>query len=195
MTGDGELVTARDRAAWRRWLQRNHTDRAGASVEFHKKGSAGRSITYEEAVEEALCFGWIDSKPKKLDDDRWALWFAPRKPKGVWSAINKGRVERLVADDRMTEAGFAAIEVAKANGAWDTLNDSDALLIPDDLAAAFDARVDARRHWDGFPPSVRKQILSWITSAKREGTRAKRVDETARSAAQNVRAHQWRPKT
>ena len=109
MTFDGELVTARDRAVWRRWLQRHHASRDGAFVEFHKKASASRSITYEEAVEEALCFGWIDSRPKKLDDDRWALWFAPRKPKSVWSAINKERVERLTADGTMTEAGLAAI--------------------------------------------------------------------------------------
>ncbi len=195
MAFDGELVTARDRAVWRRWLQRHHASRDGAFVEFHKKSSASRSITYEEAVEEALCFGWIDSRPKKLDDDRWALWFAPRKPKSVWSAINKERVERLIADGAMTEAGLAAIEVAKANGAWDQLNDSDALLVPDDLAAALDEHADARRRWDAFPPSVRKQILGWINSAKREDTRVKRVEETATSAAENIRAHQWRPKT
>ena len=113
----------------------------------------------------------------------------------MWSAINKERVERLIADGAMTEAGLAAIEVAKANGAWDQLNDSDALLVPDDLSAALDEHVDARRHWDAFPPSVRKQILGWINSAKREDTRAKRVEETATSAAENIRAHQWRPKT
>jgi uncharacterized protein YdeI (YjbR/CyaY-like superfamily) len=195
VTPDAELVTAKDRASWRRWLQRNHTQDVGIWLELHKKGSAGSSVRYVEAVEEGLCFGWIDSTANTLDEERYAIWFAPRKAKSAWSATNKERVDRMVAAGLMTEAGLEAIEIAKENGAWDALNDSDALMVPDDLASALAANGDARRHWDAFPPGVRKQILEWINSAKRDETRAKRVAETATSAAKNVRAHQWRPKT
>ncbi len=140
---------------------------------------------------EALCFGWIDSKANSLDEETYLLWMAPRRPTSGWSAINKERVATLVEAGAMAPPGLAAIETAKANGAWDALNDSDALLVPDDLEAAFTSQPpEARTNWDGFPPGVRKQILEWINSAKRAPTRAKRVDETARSASKNIRAKQ-----
>ena len=195
MTADTELVSPRDLVAWRRWLQRHHTQDAAIWLELRKKGGAGDGVVYAEAVEEALCFGWIDSKAKRLDDERYAMWFARRKPKSAWSAVNKARVDRLLAEGRMADPGLSAVALAKDNGAWDALNDSDALLVPDDLAAALADSGDARRHWDAFPPSVRKQILEWINTAKREETRAKRVTETATLAADDIRAHQWRPKT
>ena len=188
-----ELISARDRAAWRRWLERNHERTTGVWLELHKKGSRSASVTYEEAVLEALCFGWIDSKPNKLDEERYKLWMAPRKPRSVWSAINKRRVEELTAAGSMAPSGLTAVETAKANGSWKALEASDALLVSEDLSAALAAVPDARSNFDGFPPGVRKQILEWINSAKRPGTRAKRVEETARLAGENIRANQWRP--
>jgi len=188
-----ELISARDRAAWRRWLERNHERTTGVWLELHKKGSRSASVTYEEAVLEALCFGWIDSKPNKLDEERYKLWMAPRKPRSVWSAINKRRVEELTAAGSMAPSGLTAVETAKANGSWKALEASDGLLVSEDLSAALAAVPDARSNFDGFPPGVRKQILEWINSAKRPGTRAKRVEETARLAGENIRANQWRP--
>ena len=189
---DAERVEVKDQAAWRRWLQRNHTRTSGVWLVIAKKGRGVPGLMLEEAVEEALCFGWIDSKPNKLDDDRFLLWLAPRKPKSVWSAINKRRIDELVASGRMTDAGLAAIKVAKANGSWAALEHTDALVIPEDLGAALDAQPKAKAHFDGFPPSSKRIILEWIRTAKRDETRTKRVEETVRLAADNVRANHWR---
>jgi uncharacterized protein YdeI (YjbR/CyaY-like superfamily) len=189
-----ERVRAKDRAAWRRWLSRHHEREGGLWLVIHKKGSRSGTLSYKDAVLEALCFGWIDSIANSLDEETYLLWMAPRKPKSVWSALNKERVAILIEAGSMRPPGLAAIETAKANGAWDALNDSDALIVPDDLEAAFAAQpAVARTNWDGFPPGVRKQILEWINSAKRAETRARRVQETARSASKNIRANQWRP--
>ena len=190
-----EIVEVVDRAAWRRWLTRHHRRPDAVWLVIHKRTSTSGSLRYEEAVEEALCFGWIDSKANKLDDARYKLWMAPRKPKSVWSAVNKRRVEELVASEAMDQAGMAAIEAAKADGSWSALDRSDALELPADLLGAFDRHEGSRANWDGFPPGARKQILGWVYSAKRDETRAKRVEETARLAARNERANQWRPKS
>jgi uncharacterized protein YdeI (YjbR/CyaY-like superfamily) len=183
-----ETVEVRGRAAWRRWLQRNHERSTGVWILIGKKGGTVPAVGYDDAVEEALCFGWIDSRPNTLDEHRYKLWMAPRKPRGVWSAINKVRIERLLAEGRVTPAGLAAIETARANGAWDALNASDALHLPDDLLAAFDRHRGSRASWGGFPPGVRRQILEWINAARREPTRAQRVEKTASLAARNIRA-------
>lgn len=185
-----ELVEVADRTAWRRWLSTNHRRHDAVWLVIHKKGSTGGSLDYEAAVVEALCFGWIDSTANPLDDERYKLWMAPRKPKSGWSAVNKRRVEELVASGAMTRAGMTAIDAAKADGSWTALDRSDALVLPDDLLDAFQRHVGSREHWDGFPPGVRKQILQWIYSAKREETRAKRVEETASLATRNERANQ-----
>jgi uncharacterized protein YdeI (YjbR/CyaY-like superfamily) len=189
-----ELVEAADRAAWRRWLERNQGRTGGVWLVVHKKSSTTGTLGYEDAVREALCFGWIDSTANKLDEERYKLWMAPRKPKSVWSAVNKRRVEELVSSGAMTPAGLSAIDAAKADGSWKALERSDALELPDDLVGAFHRHDGSRGHWDGFPSGVRKQILYWIYSAKREETRARRVEETAILAARNERANQWRPK-
>jgi uncharacterized protein YdeI (YjbR/CyaY-like superfamily) len=189
------IVEVADRAAWRRWLARHHTRGAGVWLTVHKKGSTSGSLSYEEAVREALCFGWIDSTANRLDDERYLLWMAPRKPRSVWSAVNKRRIEELLDDGCITEAGLAVIEAAKADGSWQALERSDSLEVPDDLQEGFARHPGSRAQWDGFPPGVRKQILEWIYSAKREETRANRVEETASLAAKGERAHQWRPKT
>jgi len=194
MNADAEVVEVKDRPAWRRWLLRHHDRDGGVWLVLHKKGSQSGTFSYEDAVLEALCFGWIDSTGNRLDDERFKVWFAPRKPKGVWSAINKERVARLAEDGLMQPAGLAAIELAKANGSWVALDRSDALVMPDDLADALEANADAARHFQAFPPSTKKQIYFWIENAKRPATRAKRVTETVAQAAENRRVTEWRPK-
>jgi uncharacterized protein YdeI (YjbR/CyaY-like superfamily) len=179
------------RKAWRTWLAKNHANSQGVWVICYKKGSDQPTISYDELVQEALCFGWVDSKPNKIDEEKFKLLCSPRKPKSVWSALNKVRVERLIATGLMTPAGQAKIDIARENGAWSALNDSDAMTIPSDLSAAFKRHQGSAKLFNAFPPSTKKAILQWINSAKTPETRAKRLEETASKAAQNVRANQW----
>lgn len=180
------------RAAWRSWLEQNYTQTQGIWLITCKKGSGKPRFDYEEAVEEALCFGWIDSKPNKLDEERSLLWFAPRKPKTGWSKINKERVERLIQQGLMMRPGLAKVEAAQADGSWNALDAIEALEIPPDLAAALMAYETAKTNFEAFPKSVKRGILEWIATAKKPETRAKRMEETARLAAENKRANQWR---
>jgi uncharacterized protein YdeI (YjbR/CyaY-like superfamily) len=176
---------------WRAWLRRHHARDAGVWLVSYRKATGKPRVEYEAAVEEALAFGWIDSKPNTLDAERSMLWFAPRKPGTGWSRINKARVERLLAAGRMQPAGLAKVEAAKRDGSWARLDAVEALALPDDLVAALARYADARRHFDAFPRSTRRGILEWILNAKRPETRANRVEETARLAARNGRANQW----
>jgi len=190
---EAETVSPRSRAAWRRWLAKHHTRPTGVWLLVKKKGSAAPGISYEEAVEEALCFGWIDSTAGRHDDDHYKMWLAPRKRTSVWSALNKRRVAELTERGLIEPPGQAVIDLARSNGSWDALNASDALEVPDDLAEALAANPLAREHFDAFPPSSRKQILAWIGSAKRPETRATRIERTATLAAQNIRVNQPGP--
>ncbi len=144
-----------------------------------------RRLDYEELVEEALCFGWIDSTAKKLDDERSMITMTPRRPTSVWSRSNKDRVERLIVEDHMAEAGLRAVEAAKRNGSWEALDDVDAMILPEDLVAALATDERARLHFEGLTPSRTRMILYWIKSAKRAETRARRIAETVRLAADN----------
>jgi uncharacterized protein YdeI (YjbR/CyaY-like superfamily) len=179
-------------AEWRAWLEEHHTQPQGVWLVSYKKATGKPAVTYDEAVEEALAWGWIDSKGNKLDDERTMLWFAPRKKGTGWSRPNKERIERLLADGRMTPAGLAKIEAAKQDGSWTALDAVEALEVPDDLAAALEGYPDARTHWEAFPRSAKRGILEWISNAKTAPTRAKRIEETARLAQNNERANQWR---
>jgi uncharacterized protein YdeI (YjbR/CyaY-like superfamily) len=183
-------IHPKTRAEWRAWLEQNHTRTEGIWLVSYKKGTGKPRFDYEEAVEEALCFGWIDSKGKKLDEERSMLWFAPRKPGSGWAKPNKERVERLIAEGRMSPAGLAKIEAAKQDGSWNALDAVEALEIPADLMEAFAANPPAQACFEAFPRSAKRGILFWIASAKRPETRAKRVEETARLAAENIRANQ-----
>ncbi|NTU63820.1 MAG: hypothetical protein HGB05_10570 [Chloroflexi bacterium] len=180
------------RAAWRKWLKQNHTRAEGVWLISYKKATGQPRFEYDEAVEEALCFGWIDSKPNKLDEERSMLWFAPRKPGTGWSTPNKIRVEKLIAAGLMAPAGLAKIEAARQDGSWNALDAIEALEIPPDLATALAANPIAQQYFEAFPRSVKRGILEWIATAKKPETRAKRVEETARLAADNIRANQWR---
>jgi uncharacterized protein YdeI (YjbR/CyaY-like superfamily) len=178
-------------ADWRAWLAENHTRPAGVWLITYKKASGKPRIEYEESVEEALCFGWIDSKANTVDAERSMLWFAPRKPRTGWSRPNKERVERLIAQGRMTPAGLAKIEAAQADGSWTKLDAVEALETPPDLAEALAAVPNATANFEAFPRSAKRGILEWIVQAKTPATRAKRVAETARLAGENIRVNQW----
>ena len=182
------------RADWRAWLSENHGQSTGVWLVSFKKGTGKPRFEYEEAVEEALCFGWIDSKPNKLDAARSLLWFAPRKAKTGWSRPNKERVERLLAAGLMHPAGLAKIEQAKADGSWTALDAIEDLQLPADLVAAMVALPPAEANFVAFPRSAKRGILEWIHTAKRPETRAARIAETARLAQNNERANQWRGK-
>jgi uncharacterized protein YdeI (YjbR/CyaY-like superfamily) len=184
-----------DRAQWRRWLMKNHARAQSVWVICYKKASQMPTISYDELVEECLCFGWVDSKPNKIDEDKFKLFCAQRKPTSAWSGLNKDRIDRLLAAGLMQPAGLAAIEVAKANGLWSVIDTAQRLEEPADLKAAFGQHAGAAKFWAAFPPSTRRAILEWISLAKTEATRTKRVQETASLAAQNIRANQWKPKT
>jgi uncharacterized protein YdeI (YjbR/CyaY-like superfamily) len=180
------------RAEWRKWLEKNHTRPEGVWLITYKKATGKPRVEYEEAVEEALCFGWIDSKANKLDDERTLLWMSPRKPGTGWSRPNKERIERLTAAGLIAPAGLAKIEAARKDGSWEALDAVEALEIPPDLEKAFASYGAAKPNFEAFPRSVKRAILEWISSAKKPETRAKRVEETARLAAENRRANQWR---
>jgi uncharacterized protein YdeI (YjbR/CyaY-like superfamily) len=158
------------------------------------RAPTGRArIPYEETVEEALCVGWIDSAAATLDDERHLQLFTPRRRGSGWSRTNKVRVDRLTAAGLMRPAGLAAVEDAMADGSWTLLDAVEDLLEPEDLTAALDALPAAREHWDGFSPSSRKAILLWIVTAKRPETRERRVQETARLAAEGRKANEPAP--
>ena len=179
-------------ADWRAWLQSNHTRPDGIWLITYRRATGKATFTYEQAVEEALCFGWIDGHTKTLDEERGMQWFAPRRAGSVWARSNKERVARLIADGRMTPAGQARIDAAQADGTWALWDHVDSLAVPDDLAAALATYPAARANFDAFPRSARHAILGWIATAKRPETRAKRIAETARLAQDNVRANQPR---
>lgn len=186
---DAPRIEVRSRADLRAWLERHH---AGAGthwlVTFRKHRA--EHLPYAEIVEELLCWGWIDSLPRALDDDRTMLMIAPRKDGSAWSATNKAHAGRAIAKGIMTPAGLARIEAAKASGMWTFLDDVERLEVPEDLAAAFSA--NGRAVWDGFPKSVRRGALEWLKTAKGDATRASRLAEIAGSAEEGLRPKPFR---
>lgn len=184
-------VYARNRAAWRKWLTKNHATAGTCWLQLYKKGSVTPSVKYAEAVEEALCFGWIDSKANKRDEEYYVLYFAERKPKSVWSKLNKTRIEKMIEANLMTEAGLEKIKIAKANGSWSTLDEVEEYIMPEDLKKALKKKKEAFKNFGAFPPAVKKQLYYWIISAKQTATREKRIKETVEKAALNIRANQW----
>lgn len=177
------------RAEWREWLAQHYDSAEGVWFVYYKKASGKPRVTYDEAVEEALCYGWIDSLPRKVDDERSKLLFTPRKPKSVWSKPNKERVERMIEQGLMTAAGLQKIEAAKKDGSWNALDDSDNLVIPPDLAKELAKHKTAAKNFEAFTDSAKSMILSWINSAKRAETRAARITKTVEMAAKNKRAN------
>ena len=183
-------VEVTSRAEWRAWLAANHESSTGIWLVTHKKSEGERYGPYDAVAEEAIAFGWIDGSRRGIDERRTELLITPRRPKSGWSRVNKRRVEELEASGLMTDAGRAVIERAKGNGSWSALDDVENLVEPDDLRAALDGLPPAREHWNAFPRSAKRAILEWVGSAKRPETRERRVTETTRLAAENVRANQ-----
>ena len=192
MSDSYDQLVVESRAQWRAWLAAHHATAPGVWLITFKKDSGGPHVPYHDVVEEALAHGWVDSRPRTLDDERSQLLITPRKPTSNWSKANKERIARLEEAGLMASAGRTAVEAAKRNGAWTALDNVEALEEPEDLRAALDASPDARRHWDAFPRSAKRSILEWIGTAKKSETRAKRVAETVDLAARNIRANQWR---
>jgi uncharacterized protein YdeI (YjbR/CyaY-like superfamily) len=172
---------------WSAWLREHHTQPAGVWLVAPRK-AAQRPFSYEEAVLEALRYGWVDSTVRPLDELRAMQWFAPRRRGSMWTRINKGRVARLEASGLMEPAGAAAVVVAKDTGMWTLMDDVEDCVVPDDLAAAFDRHPGGREHWESWSASAQRLILSWIVLAKRPETRATRVETSAEMAARGEKA-------
>lgn len=182
-----ELATfyAKDRQAWRKWLEKNHTKSAGVWLIYYKKSSGNTRLEYNDAVEEALCFGWIDSTSRPLDHEKYMQRFTPRKPKSGWSALNKRRVQKMIEQKLMTKAGVEKIEEAKKNGAWEHLDHIEALKLPEDFEKALSKNKKARINFENFPQFTKKQFLYRINSAKRPETRKERIKLLVKMAAAN----------
>ncbi len=176
---------------WRKWLEKNHKKLDSIWVVMYKKASEKPTISWSQAVDEALCFGWIDSTKKKRDEESSIQFFSKRKPKSTWSKINKDKVARLTEAGLMTEAGHKTIETAQQNGTWNILDEVDALTIPPDLEKLFKAHKGSKAYFETLSKSVKKMILYWIVSAKRPETRLKRITEIAESAAQQQKPKQF----
>ncbi len=185
-------VQVEAREQWRDWLARNHATSPGIWLLTWKKSSGHPYLAYDDIVEEALAFGWVDSQPKTVNSEMSARLLTPRKPGSNWSRLNKERVERLTAAGLMHPAGIAAVAAAQANGRWTALDETETLAEPPDLAAALDGNPAARRQWDAFPRSARRAILEWIGNARTDTTRHARIDRTVSDAARGIRANQWR---
>jgi len=175
------------RGDWRSWLEANHATSGGIWLVTWKARTGRHRLAYEAAVEEALCFGWVDGTTGTVDAERGKQYFSPRKPRSGWAATNKARVERLIADGRMAPAGLAAIERARANGSWELYDSVERLEVPPDLATALAERPAATANFDAFPPSVRKQLLATVALARRPETRAARIARIADASARNER--------
>ena len=188
------IFYAKDRAAWRAWLQANHHIEKSVWLLVYKKESNIPSITYNEALDEALCFGWIDSKSNKRDSDSFYQFFAKRNPKSNWSRVNKQKVEMLIQNNLMTTAGLEMINLAKETGTWTALDEVENLTIPSDMQEKLDVNPKAKEYFELFPRSVKRGILEWILNAKRPETRLKRIEETVSLAEKNIRANQYHQK-
>ncbi len=173
----------KDRTTWRAWLAKNHASETELWLVYYKKHTKRKSIRYEEAVQEALCYGWIDSLVKRIDDQKYMQKFTPRKDKSNWSESNKKRVKKLIKNGMMTKVGLAKVTAAKRNGSWQRLDDVDKNpTVPDDLARALAKNAKARANFDSFAPSHQKQYLYWLKDAKRADTRERRIKEIVKRA-------------
>ncbi|MGZ7108239.1 MAG: YdeI/OmpD-associated family protein [Methanobacterium sp.] len=180
-----QRIEAKTRKEWHDWLKKNHLTSPGIWLVYYKKSSLNDTISYEEAVEEAICFGWIDSKVNALDEERYMQIFTPRKSGSIWSKSNKQRVEKLIEQGLMQPAGLEKVETAKKDGSWNFLDDIEDLIMPEDLKAALNSNDIAKNNFEAFGASSKKQILYWIKSAKRDVTRKNRIEKTLELAARN----------
>jgi uncharacterized protein YdeI (YjbR/CyaY-like superfamily) len=181
------VVRVDDRAEWRAWLETNHADARGVWL-VRPRREAGATLDYDALVEEALCFGWVDGRVQPIDDAEMMQLITPRKSGSSWASSNKQRVARLEEAGRMAEAGQSVVEAARADGSWSRYDAAEALEIPTDLATALAAGSAAATHFAAFSDAAKRAILRWLIDAKRPETRAKRIAETVRLAAENQKA-------
>lgn len=187
-----ETFYPKSRQEWREWLQENHDKKQSVWLIFYKKKSNISTVVYSEAVDEALCFGWIDSKSKPIDEQKFMQFFSRRKANSVWSKVNKDKIDRLTRDGLLTKAGFEAIQKAKQSGYWTILDEAEALIIPKELDDEFKKMPNAKAYFLGLSRSDKRNILQWLTLAKRQETRQKRIVEIVELAAQNLKPKQFR---
>ena len=186
-----EKFYPKSRQEWREWLQDNHDKKQSVWLIYYKKKSNIPTVIYSEAVDEALCFGWIDSKSKPIDEHKFMQFFSRRKPNSVWSRVNKEKIERLTNEGLMTKAGYEIIEIAKQNGSWTILDEAEALVIPDDLDKDFQKRKNAKEYFLSLSRSDKRNILQWLVLAKRQETREKRIAEIVELADKNQKPKQF----
>jgi uncharacterized protein YdeI (YjbR/CyaY-like superfamily) len=177
-----ERYYAKNRQEWHNWLSENHETSKGVWLIYHKKNSEKSSVSYEDAVQEALIFGWIDSKVNALDEERYMQVFTPRKPGSTWSKSNKKRIRHLIDNDLMKPAGMEKVKAAKKDGSWTFLDDIEDMIVPEDLKKAFNKNKTAAREFHSFGDSEKKQILYWVASAKRHETRDRRIKKIVKAA-------------
>lgn len=178
-------------ADWRQWLEENHLSKQSVWLVFYAKSSEKPSISWSEAVDEALCFGWIDSKKIKIDEEKSHQFFSKRKPQSTWSKINKEKVQNLITKGFMKQAGLNSIEAAKQNGSWTILDEVEELIIPKDLETAFKKHQGSKNYFQSLNKTIRKMMLTSLVLAKRPETRQKRIDEIAELAGQNKKPRQY----
>ncbi|MGQ7947084.1 YdeI/OmpD-associated family protein [Flavobacterium sp. WC2509] len=183
-----EIHYFKNTTAWREWLHHNHDSSAGVYLTFYKVNSPFESMRWEEAVQVAICYGWIDSTVKNIDEHSRKQLFTPRKIKSVWSKLNKTYIEKLIADNLMHESGLTKIEIAKQNGSWNSLDAVEDLIIPEDLALAFEQNKIAYENYQNFSPSYRKSYLYWLNQAKRAETRNSRITSIIALCNQNKKS-------
>lgn len=191
MPKESEIFYPRNITAWRKWLEKNHLSRQFVWVVFYNRKSVKKSINWTDAVDEALCFGWIDSKKIKIDEETSHQFFSKRKAKSTWSKINKGKVIKLIDEGRMTRAGLDVIDIAKQNGSWTILDEVEELTTPKDLEEALTKKRGAREFFMSLSKSVKKAMLQWIVLAKRPETRQNRINEIASLASKKMRPKQF----
>lgn len=182
------LLYFKNRSEWRTWLHENHTCFEGVFLIFYTVQSEFESMRWEEAVQEALCYGWIDSTVKKIGPEKRKQYFCPRNEKSVWSKLNKTYIEQLIKDDLMHESGIAIIKKAKANGSWTALDNVENLVIPEDLQDEFNKNKIAFQNYTAFSKTYKKSYLYWLNQAKREETRLKRIREIIVLCEQNIKS-------
>ena len=187
-----ETFCPKSRTDWREWLEKNHQSKQSVWLIYFKKSTKVPSISWSEAVDEALCFGWIDSTKKTIDEERYMQYFSRRKPNSNWSKINKEKVAKLIQNNLMTKAGFDSIETAKFNGSWTIIDKVEALLLPEDLKEELANFKGAKEYFDSLSKSDKKILLHWVISAKREETRQKRIIVITESAKKSMKPKQFR---
>jgi len=189
---DVEEYCPYDKKEWRKWLELNHNKKDAVWLIFYKKKSSNHNLSWSESVDEALCFGWIDSTKRSIDSEKYKQYFSRRKAKSNWSKINKDKVKTLIDQGLMEEEGYKSIEIAKENGSWTILDGVEALIIPEDLKEEFENYKGSREYFSSLSKSVKKILLHWVVSAKRKETRQKRILEIVENASNNLKPKQFR---